>query len=184
MKSIIEGANSTIKAIENAWNRAGKPSEFSIKIFEQEEKNFLGMTTKQAKIGIFFKEQEAQESKSRKYQSSKETKKIIPPKKEAKNQQKTGKTTRLPKMEQWTDDMITTAKEWVKKNLIFMGLPNIQFTTSLSNNYLTFHFDSPVIEDNTKEKILFRSFAHLIMASLKNKFKTDFRHLKVILTSS
>ncbi|HSC25589.1 MAG TPA: hypothetical protein VLB80_05250 [Candidatus Babeliales bacterium] len=54
MKSIIEQASSIIKAIEKAWDQAGSPKEFSIKIFEKEERNFFGMTTKPAKIGIFF----------------------------------------------------------------------------------------------------------------------------------
>src|SRR5579863_6644198 len=54
MKSIMEQASSIIKAIEKAWISADKPKEFSVKIFEQEEKNFFGMTTKPAKIGIFF----------------------------------------------------------------------------------------------------------------------------------
>lgn len=43
-----------MKAIEKAWNQAEQPKEFSIKIFEKEERNFFGMTTKPAKIGIFF----------------------------------------------------------------------------------------------------------------------------------
>ena len=54
MKSIIEQASSIMKAIEKAWDQAEKPKEFSIKIFEQEERNFFGMATKPAKIGIFF----------------------------------------------------------------------------------------------------------------------------------
>ena len=54
MKSIIEQASSIMKAIEKAWDQAEKPKEFSIKVFEKEERNFFGMTTKPAKIGIFF----------------------------------------------------------------------------------------------------------------------------------
>src|SRR5438309_7782061 len=54
MKSIIEQASSIMKAIEKAWDQAEKPKEFSIKIFEQEERNFFGMSTKPAKVGIFF----------------------------------------------------------------------------------------------------------------------------------
>ena len=46
MKSIIEQASSIMKAIEKAWDQADKPKEFSIKVFEKEEKNFFGMTTK------------------------------------------------------------------------------------------------------------------------------------------
>ncbi len=55
MKSIMEEASSIAKAIEAAWIRAEKPHEFSVKVFEEPEKNFFGMVTKSAKIGLFFK---------------------------------------------------------------------------------------------------------------------------------
>jgi predicted RNA-binding protein Jag len=54
MKSIIEEASSVVKAIEKGWIQAGKPQEFSVKIFQEAEKNFLGMTTKSAKIAILY----------------------------------------------------------------------------------------------------------------------------------
>lgn len=60
MKSIVEEASSITKAIEKAWLRAQKPREFSIKIFEEAEKNFIGMTTKSAKIGLFYKEEQSE----------------------------------------------------------------------------------------------------------------------------
>ncbi|MFI5333252.1 MAG: Jag N-terminal domain-containing protein [Candidatus Babeliales bacterium] len=56
MKSIMEEASSVIKAIEKGWVQAGKPQEFTIKVFEEATKNFLGITTKPAKIAIFFQE--------------------------------------------------------------------------------------------------------------------------------
>lgn len=64
MKSIIEQASSIIKAIEKAWNQAEQPKEFSIKIFEKEERNFFGMTTKPAKVGIFFGDKQTIHEKS------------------------------------------------------------------------------------------------------------------------
>lgn len=54
MKSIMEEASSIIKAIEKGWVKAGQPKEFSVKIFEEPQKNFIGLTVKSAKIGIFF----------------------------------------------------------------------------------------------------------------------------------
>jgi len=54
MKSIIEEASSILKAIEKAWARAGNPTEFSVKIFEDSQRNFFGMTSKNAKVGVFF----------------------------------------------------------------------------------------------------------------------------------
>src|SRR4051812_2278885 len=54
MKSLIQEAPSIIKAIQQAWEMAGNPVEFSIKILEHGEKNFLGMTRKPAVISFFF----------------------------------------------------------------------------------------------------------------------------------
>ena len=60
MKSIMEEASSVIKAIEKGWIQAGKPQEFTIKVFEEATKNFIGMTVRPAKIAIFFQEKGAQ----------------------------------------------------------------------------------------------------------------------------
>jgi len=56
MKSIIYEASTIAKAIEQSWKKTGKPQHFSVKILEEEEKNFLGMTRKPAKIAFFFEE--------------------------------------------------------------------------------------------------------------------------------
>ncbi len=54
MKSIVEEASSIVKAVEKAWYSAGKPKEFSVKILEEPQKNFIGLTVKSAKIAILF----------------------------------------------------------------------------------------------------------------------------------
>ena len=54
MKSIMEEASSIIKAIEKGWTNRRQPKEFTIKIFEEPQKNFIGMTTKPAKLHLFF----------------------------------------------------------------------------------------------------------------------------------
>src|SRR3990172_10511302 len=59
MKSIMQEASSVIKAIQQAWQAAGQPKDFSVKIFEVEKKNFFGFTTQSAKVGIFFNEQDS-----------------------------------------------------------------------------------------------------------------------------
>ncbi len=64
MKSLVEEASTIAKAIEKAWDRAGKPREFSVKVFEEAETNFLGFTKKSAKVGIFFEETAVQRSYS------------------------------------------------------------------------------------------------------------------------
>ncbi len=179
MKSIMEQAGSIIKAIEKAWNRADKPQDFSIKVFEHEQKNFFGMTTKPAKVGIFFEEQPVS----------------IPPKEwrgrkkypptQVKQQTRPFKKTEKPPFEKrqmlWNDEMVNTAQDWVKKTLILMELPNIQFNAKVVGKNLKFEFDTPVLGNRIKEKQLFRSFAYLIMATLRNQFKKEFRDLKIVL---
>ena len=54
MKSIMQEASSVAKAIEQAWIAAGKPQEFTVKVFEEAERNFFGLTTKTAKVAIHF----------------------------------------------------------------------------------------------------------------------------------
>ncbi len=63
MKSLVEEASSVVKAIEKAWNRAGCPQTFSVKVFETPETNFFGFTKKSAKVGIFFEEEPAPQKK-------------------------------------------------------------------------------------------------------------------------
>ncbi len=63
MKSLVEEASSVVKAIEKAWNRAGNPQTFSVKVFETPETNFFGFTKKSAKVGIFFEEEPAPQVK-------------------------------------------------------------------------------------------------------------------------
>lgn len=54
MKSVIQEASSLMKAIEKGWEKAGSPHEFTVKILEEPQRNFIGLTTKQAKVCILF----------------------------------------------------------------------------------------------------------------------------------
>ena len=59
----MEEASSIVKALENAWKRAGSPREFSVKVLEKPEKNFFGLTTKKAKIAFLFTEEVRREER-------------------------------------------------------------------------------------------------------------------------
>ncbi|KKQ33419.1 MAG: hypothetical protein US49_C0001G0099 [candidate division TM6 bacterium GW2011_GWF2_37_49] len=54
MKSMLREASSITKAIEKAWIESGKPAEFTIKILEKGEKNFLGMSKRPAIVSITY----------------------------------------------------------------------------------------------------------------------------------
>lgn len=97
MKSIVEEASSISKAIEKGWVKAGSPKEFSVKIYEDAEKNFFGITTKPAKIGIFFEEgRERRYSESSQYQQKGQYQKTGP---QTKQQQQPKHVAPKPKFE-------------------------------------------------------------------------------------
>jgi predicted RNA-binding protein Jag len=54
MKSMLQEASSVEKAVSLAWEAAQKPTDFSIKILDAGEKNFLGMAKRPAIISIVF----------------------------------------------------------------------------------------------------------------------------------
>ena len=54
MKSVVAEASSISKAIELAWQKAGQPKEFLIKVFQEPQRNMFGLTKTSAKVGIFF----------------------------------------------------------------------------------------------------------------------------------
>lgn len=205
MKSIIEEASSIIKAIEKAWLQAGKPQEFSIKIFQHAEKNFLGMTTKSAKIAILFetaseKSQETTEKKGFKQKSTSPKQKAFDEKQtqpttEQKNSHREPKEPTpqaIPTAEKksskkienfWSEPMLGEVTQWLKNTLDLIGKSDAQFNFDQKRYYLKVNFTKPLFEDSEKERTIFRSFSYLLIQVLRNKFKRNLRGFKVILSS-
>jgi len=101
MKSIMHEASSLAKAIEQGWEKAGKPKEFSIKILEEAQKNFIGMTTRSAKIAIVFDERQSKAEAPR-IQQPKPAQRPLPRKEIAKEPREftTAKQQALPRQTQ------------------------------------------------------------------------------------
>lgn len=239
MKSIMEEASSIMEAIQKGWERAGKPHEFSVKVFEDAQTAFFGMrTVKSAKIALFFKEggpslttekidssnrpaksssyadrQERQPSRqphsrstedrrerqrderpSRPERESRDTSRRASnenPVREARDRQQEPRPEQPLKPRElqeprggvWNEEMTNWVSSWVKQSLEYMGRPDVTFTFESSRNHLRIDFAGSITGDEKKERMLFSSFAHLIMSSLRNKFKGDLKHLKVILNN-
>lgn len=66
MKSIVQEGSTICKAVESAWQAAGKPQEFTVKVLEEPQHNFIGMTVRSAKVALFFKDGSKPEKPSRK----------------------------------------------------------------------------------------------------------------------
>lgn len=213
MKSIMEEASSIIKAIEKGWYKAGQPQEFTVKIFEEPQKNFIGLTIKSAKIGIFFSDQITAKNDVTKA-------KIIPNKssytqintdnKEKDNLKKENKPSikenAIPpiikdkpliksinnpeeKIENkketkiWSENMIKDINGWLKEALSFVSIKPFNFTITDQYFNLKISFAEPIFEDSSREKQLFASLSLLLIQMLKNKYKRPLKGYKIILTS-
>lgn len=272
MKSLVEEASTITKAVEKAWVRAGKPAEFTVKVFEEPKHNFFGMTTKSAKIAIFFKstpavsgQQEAKDTKHvqkdsvrkpqparQQYESaparptqqknySSDTRgereqrssaprpakndrrdsRDYPKQSEAPREQREWQESRPARQEYstgqsdfkershqerssyndrpsssrdlrsrerpeavWSNEMADIAQDWLENMLIVLDKRELLAQAKVVGPNLKFEFKEPVIHDKEKEKLLFASWAHLMLASVGNKYKKDLHGLKVVLLSS
>ena len=195
MKSIIQESSSIEKAVKQSWEKAGQPTQFSIKILEIEEKNFLGFTKKPAKIAIFFEEKKIQQPTTKK-------RKVIPKQKLEKKQPKKDivrskqhQTKSSAKSEKqietktsqhkdfWTKELVDTTTQWTKGFLETLQLQNIKFATVVKQKNLTFNFYQPLMTNKKKQTILFKNMSFLLMQVLRYKFKKAFRSLHIIFTS-
>lgn len=269
MKSLIEEASTITKAVEKAWVRAGKPVEFTIKVFEEPKYNFLGMTTKSAKVAIFFKSTDFEASTPHDKKEARSTHKELPTKQKsprpsqdqhnnrtphyknynaeprdeyskrspaarpikddrqntrdyAKNAEhpreqrpqtseyKTRYEPRETREDQnngplknkeprerrsfrdrkdrpepvWSNEMADIAQDWLENMLTMLDKREHLVQAKVVGPHLKFEFKAPLIADREKEKILFISWAHLILATVGNKYKKDLRGLKIILSNA
>lgn len=180
MKSIMQEASSISKAIEHAWDRAGKPVEFTVKVLEIPERNLFGMITiKSAKVAIFFDEKKilAQQAIQMEKRRSSYKKESVP--RPIKKQVSSGEA--VAQRSRWKSEMVEFSIQWLREILHIMKLSNITFTTSTTMNGLTFHLQSSVTGSEYKDRLLFTSFSYLLLAALRQKFKQAFKNFKVIL---
>lgn len=230
MKSIMEEASSVAKAIEKGWVRAGKPQEFSVKVFEEAQKNFIGMTTKSAKVGLFFEEssrmlsgkpvdKKMPERSADKNQRFKQPERSQKPQQQnqnvdrsaqdrsktqqqerpsdrqrfeksqekppfAKQEQRPAQRDQGPSTSPWSPELVDTAQEWLKGSLSVLGQSNLVFSAEVERYALRVTFPRLITQNNEKEKMLFRSWAYLLMQALRQKYKRPLKGLKVILMSN
>lgn len=210
MKSIMEEASSTMKAIENGWIRAGKPEEFSVRVFEEAEKNFFGFTTKPAKIGIFIPANPSNQSArgshiretshnrsqapqdysnnaaagaktiNRQTAPSVHKPKTNPTEYRAESNDSTTTQGRRP-LPGWTEELSDFAQQWLAQSLSYLPISDATVTKDVSQEVLSLYVASPLANSNEKEQALFKSLAHLTMEALRNKFKQNFRSLRILI---
>lgn len=212
MKSIVEEASSIIKAIEKAWVRAGSPHEFSVKVFEDSQKSFFGLTTKQAKVGVFFEIEQLANGHQRPHGQPKEEhrhKKPAPAHHREpvlKIMHKQPSVASMPKIAPelvnetahedevsgegakkrvaWHDDMLTAVSKWLGDLLKIANMGHFQPTMTVVNNRLIVMFEKPIVAEAEKAAQLYRSLSYLLIGMVRSKFKKEFRFLKIVLTDT
>lgn len=218
MKSLMEEASSIAKALEKAWDRAGNPREFTVKVLDKPEKNFFGFTTKSAKVAILFEEEMAQRSQQtsrypeRTQQQPRQQRPATQPQqKRAERPQQ--ERTRRPNQEQstqhnarqplnttqqtsseqpikrvhepvWTPERVAFVRQWIQDMQRTMNCADIGCDISTDRNAIRIVFEKPLAQDPEQEKQLFRSWAYLIMQTLRHTYKQQFKHIKIILKSA
>jgi predicted RNA-binding protein Jag len=179
MKSIVQEASSIAKAIQEGWQRAGKPEEFTVKVFEPGFRGFLGFGSTPAKVGIFFKER-VDNSKRRTQQSrDKQPRQII---QKSTQDAPMAQNDKIKKRRYvWTDDMVASAKTWITTSLKRANLTSISFSAEVDGNLLKVLFKETIYADKEKEISLFRNLAYIITGMLQTHYSREFRYLKVVL---
>lgn len=77
--------------------------------------------------------------------------------------------------------MIKASQEWLDYTLGAMGFGDITYSLEAKGYHLRIFFSAPLFADRSKEQMLFRSFAHLMMQMIRTKFKKGFTGFKVVL---
>ncbi len=180
----MEEASSVSKAIEKGWNTAGKPKEFTVKVYEEAEKNFIGMTTKSAKIGIFFSEPRKTEGRQRRGRTdqARQSKPRAQPAREPRRETRQPEEKREDLGPIWSDDMVASAKEWLSEILKHLGRGSVPYTIEPQRFHLRIEFGKSVLDDKDKQKHLFAIFSGLLLTMLKRHYKRPLRGYKIVLT--
>ncbi len=201
MKSIVEEASSIIKAIEKGWAKAGQPKEFSVKIFEEPQRNFIGITTRSAKIGIFFNDSAVSSKpsepskpklnpqahvKSPHRYSTQGQKAIKPPVKH--KEQKSDEQLSMPYTREaqearptiWSDAMLEDIKQWLTKTLDIMQIPAPEFTVEPHHFQARIMLKGTLLPERERERQLFASLAVLLMQMLRHHYKRPLKGYKIL----
>lgn len=196
MKSIVQEGSTVAKAVEKALQIAGNPREFTVKVLEDAQKNFFGMTTRSAKISLLFelegqiipKTEKKVEYHQPRIEKAEKSHKTI----EQKPQQQHLRQPRLTQTRPlktkpegqafWSEEMIAAVKDWLTSTISKMDHAPINFETNANRYYLRVTFTQPLHQNEEKERQIFRSFSYLILQSLRTKLQRPLRGFKIVLT--
>jgi len=203
MKSILQEANSIERAIDKAWNQAGKPKEFSIKILDEGERNFIGLTRKPAIVTIFYRPEKAtapqqmnerekqQKAEQRERQEAQRKNAIAERQSQSQNQNMPRRRYAGTEEQRAAFNKPVTADGWqeewhyfvlneIRELVRLMGLVAQADAAVTEEKVLTVTFKQALLEDEDEQKMLFVTLAYLGLQLLKRAYKHSFNGFKVM----
>ena len=211
MKSMLHEASTVIKAVEKAWVESGKPREFTVTVLEAGEKNFLGFTKRPAVVSISYEPQRAgarpqagrdmggrqkpgvRVGNERRFEnptrsgSDQNRQRVVvrdlaQEKSAVQQPQQQQPVQQQQEIDQWTAELSNDIRGWLSE-LVTLLECNVPFTYKFDKRVLTITFEKNVLPTSEDERLLFGSFAYVLMQLLKKKHKKKFRGYHLVLTS-
>lgn len=212
MKSMLHEASSIIKAVEKAWTESGKPSEFTIKILEKGEKNFIGMTTRPAIVSItygFVSEKPKDFNVNKRFNRPQVPSQDLPKpafaprpnlsKENVKNIQvklKQPQKSVVPELQQkkeivqqdldiqvWDSELVNFCIDNLRQLFSALGF-NSDCSTKINNRLLTVVLNKQIAVNEPDLRPVYASISHLLLQFLKKKYKKKFNGFQIIINST
>ncbi len=207
---MLQEASTVLKAIDKAWQEAGKPGEFTIKVLQVEEKNFFGFVKKSAIVSILYDPRKQTVADQKKDRKSKPAAQSMPQRREHKGSNTADESNRpSPKQSRstitepqahgadrsressrpveeratWSDNYLADVGDWLRDMMRIMGV-TVPFTMTVDRQLLRIQFENAVIESADTERLLFVSLVSLLMQFLRRKYKSKLRELRVSIFSN
>ncbi len=197
MKSILQEANSIERAIDKAWNEAGKPKEFTIKVLDEGERNFLGLSRRPAIVSILFKPEKAtnpmpvrkeeRPTREERRDRSRENGRRSDATEQPKMRRYTGtdeqraafhKTQAEGWSEEWQDFVMNEIRELLKRMAISVDMHGVV----TADKVFTISFKKPLLENDDEQRMLFATFSYLAIQLLKRQYKSRFVGYRIAVT--
>lgn len=210
MKSILQEASSIERAIDKAWNEAGKPKEFTIKILDQGERNFLGLTRRPAIVSILYKPEKStyhqprprrdrnsaassrkndrsrrndnSSSRSRGDRSNNGYERTNREEVRAERPRQSVEAPKREEMNAWRDEWKQSVTNNLREMLRNMSIKTSFQTAITDDRVLTITFKSALLQDEEEQRMLFASLSYLSIQFLKREYKNRFTGFRIVVT--
>jgi predicted RNA-binding protein Jag len=211
MKSLVQEASSVIKALEKAWLEAGKPHDFTVRVFEEEKKSFFGFSKKNAIVSIVYEEEVHKKAPSRSsHQPAQQRRQVRQPSpvkrpyeaeparaprrfqepQEIKQHKHVAekvaeveaKEAQYEVLTTWTQELVQDIRAWLGELTDVMAIKT-KFEVKVERQLLKVEFERPILEVVSEERMLFSSFAYILMQFMKRKYKKKLRGCRLAISS-